>query len=288
VLFTIILLSALILALVQFLKNDVDEFALRNREFRARQLAETGLAYGVHPQVKNEDRSVLEQKLRDGGQFRVVIASESSRLNINVLLQTGRDYILDNLFEKNWGVPRKRAKAAVEGLKEWVGQQQSQQQSEQQSEQQGDQFQLVRQFQAVEEMSLVQDFAPIMEKQPDWANYFTVWGDGKVDVNSAGEEIIQLIAGITPPQAERFVKYRWGRDGKPYTQDDQVYRNLEEVRGALGMGQQQFQLIQELLALNSAIDRIESKGIIAGYEKTITVIASRNTVPIRYLLWQER
>ena len=51
VLFAIILLTGLITATVGFVKNDVDEYGALNKEFRARQLAESGLAFGIHPQV---------------------------------------------------------------------------------------------------------------------------------------------------------------------------------------------------------------------------------------------
>jgi hypothetical protein len=54
------------------------------------------------------------------------------------------------------------------------------------------------------------------------------------------------------------------------------------------MNTEQFQLVQGLLSLTSAVDRIESTGIIAGYEKTVVVIATRNTMPVGYLAWQEK
>src|SRR6478672_2740905 len=97
VLFAIILLTGLVTATVGFVKNDVDEYGALNKEFRSRQLAESGLAYGIHPQVKNEDRSLLEQQMPDGGWFHVMISSESTKLNINFLLQAGRDDLLENL-----------------------------------------------------------------------------------------------------------------------------------------------------------------------------------------------
>jgi hypothetical protein len=62
---------------------------------------------------------------------------------------------------------------------------------------------------------------------------------------------------------------------------------MDEVRAALGMSEKQFQLVQDLLSLKSAVDRIESTGIIAGYKKTIVVVANRNTTPIHYFAWQE-
>ncbi len=137
-------------------------------------------------------------------------------------------------------------------------------------------------------MSLVPEFGPVIEKQPDWSDFFTIWGDGKIDVNLADADMIDLVTGVSSATANQFVKYRWGPDGKPFTLDDRVYNSMDEVRAALGMSPEQFQLVEGLLSLTSAVDRIESTGIIAGYEKTIYVIATRNTTPIRYLSWQEK
>jgi general secretion pathway protein K len=282
-LFTIILLSGLITATVGFLKNDVDEYGARNKEFRARQLAESGLAFGIHPMVNDEDRALLEQNAEDGGMFRVSIVSESTRLNINVLLQSGREDLLESLFAR-WGVDAKSAKAAVEGMHKYLSSPARAQTI--QATNQGAQFEA--EFRAVEEMSLVPGFASVMEKQPDWANFFTVWGDGKLDVNLADADMVELVTGVSPATAKQFVQYRWGPDGKPFTLDDRVYNSMDEVRTALGMSPQQFGLVQDLLSLKSAVDRIESTGVMAGYKKTIAVIASRNTSPIRYLAWQER
>lgn len=283
VLFTIILLSGLITATVGFLKNDVDEYGARNKEFRARQLAESGLAFGVHPLVNNEDRALLEQKARDGGMFSVMIVSESTRLNMNVLLQSGREDLLERLFER-WGVAPKSAKAAVDGMHKYLSNPSLLQTI--QATDQGAQFEAA--FRSVEEMSLVPEFAAVMEKQPDWANFFTVWGDGKIDVNLADADMIELVTGVSPATAKEFVAYRWGPDGKPFTLDDRVYNSMDEVRAALGMSPQQFTLVQDLLSLKSAVDRIESTGIIAGYKKTIAVIVNRTTTPIHYFAWQEK
>ncbi len=137
-------------------------------------------------------------------------------------------------------------------------------------------------------MSVVPEFAPVMKKQADWMNFFTIWGDGKIDVNLADADTIGLITGVSPATADQFVKYRWGPDGKPFTLDDRIYNSMDEVRAALGMSPEQFQLVQILLSLTSVVDRIESTGIIAGYEKQIVVVTSRNTIPITYLSWQEK
>jgi general secretion pathway protein K len=304
VLFAIILLTGLITATVGFVKNDVDEYGALNKEFQARQLAESGLAFGIDPLVKNEDRSLLEQQTPDGGRFQVIISSESTKLNINFVLQSGRDDLLEALFAR-WGVAPKDAAAAIEGLHNYLSNPSGNpgaplstsiptqpatqgNNATQPATQSATPVQLAPQFASVEEMSSVPEFQPVIEKRPDWSDFFTIWGDGKIDVNLADADTIQLITGVSPATADEFVKYRWGPDGKPFTLDDRVYNSVDEVRAGLGMSPEQFQLVEGLITLTSEVDRIESTGIIAGYEKTIFVVATRNTTPVRYLSWQEK
>lgn len=282
VLFAIILLSGLITATVQFVRIDVDEYGALNKDFRARQLAESGLAFGTNPQVENSDKALLEQRAPDGGQFRVIISSESTKLNINAVLAANRDDLLERLFS-TWGVEEKVAQTAVDGFHDYLDKQAPSQPATANLQAQP----FGPQFRSVAEMSLVPEFAPIMKAQPDWMDYFTIWGDGKIDVNLADAGTISLVTGVSQATADNFVKYRWGPDGKPDTLDDRVYTSMDEVRAALGMSPEQFQLVQNLLTLNSEIDRIESTGIIAGYEKRIIVVTSRSAVPITYLSWQE-
>jgi len=282
VLFAIILLSGLITATVQFVRIDVDEYGALNKDFRARQLAESGLAFGTNPKVENSDKALLEQRAPDGGQFHVIISSESTKLNVNAVLAANRDDLLEKLFG-SWGVQEKAAQTAVDGLHDYLDKQTPSQPATATLQAQP----FGPQFRSVAEMSLVPEFAPIMKVQPNWMDYFTIWGDGKIDVNLADAGTIALVTGVSQATADNFVKYRWGPDGKPDTLDGRVYTSMDEVRAALGMSPEQFQLVQNLLTLNSEIDRIESTGIIAGYEKRIVVVTSRNAVPVTYLSWQE-
>jgi hypothetical protein len=97
-----------------------------------------------------------------------------------------------------------------------------------------------------------------------------------------------LVTGVTEAQANQFVRRIWGPDGIPFTSDDQPYQNLNDVMLQLGMNQQQFQLVQNLLSLNSSVDRIDSTGIVGKYSATISVVAKRNSIPVSYLVWEEK
>jgi general secretion pathway protein K len=299
VLFTLLLISGLILSALSFLASGVEDYGALNHEFRARQLARSGLAYGLNPQVSNQDTPLLNQKFKPNGEFHVVISSESTKLNPNSLLQQGRDDILQTLFLQ-WNVPLDAVNEVINGLKKWTNGNQeiqpvgtneqqaapSQQAGVQTGQQQG--IQLIRPFMAVSEMAEVPGFNAVIEAKPDWANYFTVWSDGTIDVNLADPSMISLVTGVTLAQATQFVKHIWGPDGIPFTSDDQPYQDWNGVMLQLGMSSQQFQIVQNLLSLTSTVDRVESTGTIGNYSTTISVVAKRASIPVAYLLWQEK
>jgi len=299
VLFTLLLISGLIISALAFLESGVEDYGALNHQFRARQLARSGLAYGLNPEVTNQDTPLLNQKIKPSGEFHVVISSESTKLNINTLLQQGRDDILQTLF-LNWNVSLKAVNEAINGLKKWTNGNQEIQpvgsstpqpapgQEENQGGQQQQGIQLVRPFMAVSEMAEVPGFNAVVEAKPDWANYFTVWSDGTIDVNLADPSMIALVTGVTQATATQFVKHIWGPDGIPFTSDDQPYQDWNDVMVQLGMSSQQFQIVQNLLSLTSTVDRVDSTGTIGKYSTTISVVAKRASIPVAYLLWQEK
>jgi hypothetical protein len=300
VLFTLLLISGLILTALSFLESGVEDYGALNHQFRARQLARSGLAFGLNPQITNQDTPLLNQKFKSNGEFHVVITSESTKLNINSLLQQGRDDILQTLFLQ-WNVPLKAVNEVINALKKWTNGGQeiqpvgtnvpqaapSEQAGIQTGQQQGG-IQLVRPFLAVSEMAEVPGFNAVVEAKPDWANYFTVWSDGTIDVNLADPSMISLVTGVTLAQANQFVKHIWGPDGIPFTSDDTPYQNWDDVMLHLGMSSQQFQIVQNLLSLTSSVDRVDSTGTIGNYSTTISVVARRSALPVAYLLWQEK
>jgi general secretion pathway protein K len=324
VLCTILLLSALIVSVLSFVKPGVDEYAAWNGQFHARLLAETGAAYALSPQVSKIDSDLLNQKFENGDSFQTTITSESTRLNANTLLQLDRGDILERLF-RSWGLSDDKARDAVTGLTKWVGPVATpngvtpnspsannpasnnpisnnpmsegnpttqpnaspapgttNQPTTNQPGTGGNT--LTHPFLAVEQMSLVPAFKPVMDSQPLWADYFTVWTDGKIDVNEATADQIELLTAVSSAQADEFIKHRKGVRG---IDGEQPYTDLSQVQAVLGLSSAQFELLSPLLGLTSALDRIESHGSSGHYASTLTVVVNRNSSPPQYLLWRE-
>jgi len=90
------------------------------------------------------------------------------------------------------------------------------------------------QFDCLEELLLVgtQEEGALIEEGllPELSKRLTVYGDGKININTADEDILSAIIGETLPNlAEKIVAYRLGIDGETGTRDDRLFVKGKEV-----------------------------------------------------------
>jgi general secretion pathway protein K len=71
-------------------------------------------------------------------------------------------------------------------------------------------------------------------------NFFTPFSTGKIDVNTADANVLQLIPGMNSAMADTLVKYRTGPDGVDGTEDDQPFQNVNQAASVVGLKPQQF------------------------------------------------
>lgn len=94
-----------------------------------------------------------------------------------------------------------------------------------------------REFKALEELLLVKGITEKLfyEKLID---YVTIYGDGKININTASEEVLNAAFGIGYPElASKVIDYRKGIDGKIGTDDDRWFVKGEFIieRGKRGL-----------------------------------------------------
>lgn len=100
----------------------------------------------------------------------------------------------------------------------------------------------LRPFSLKEEIMAVEE---IDEKDYDeFKNLITIFGNGTVNVNTAGEEILKLV-GMDSGLIEQIMEYRLGEDGELYTEDDGYFEstgviaeNLNEI-GSVSLSEEQ-------------------------------------------------
>lgn len=64
---------------------------------------------------------------------------------------------------------------------------------------------------------------------------FTVYGDGRINVNTASREVLASIPDLDQGVIDRILEYRRGDDGKLGTGDDRQFRSLETMSAQLAI-----------------------------------------------------
>lgn len=276
VLWSIITMSVVVLGVVEYVHYNLDETKGLNFNFELRQIAQSGMAFALAPQIEEAD-PLLQGTIGDqGGRYEVVLASETARFNINFLLESGREDILENLFVI-WKVPTSEARLVVRDLLDWVGR----------TGESPENFTLERRFTTVEQMRAVATMARIDARNPDWPEAFTIWGDGKLDINDATTDILQALFGIGERKALSFIQYRLGPDKLENTIDDQPYTEMNIIAGALGLTESQFEPYAALLSLETQLTRAESTATLGSRRLQIRSIINRTAQPPIIFQWQE-
>lgn len=293
VLWAIAVVSFAVVWLADVVNLELESGATGAAGLRARQIALSGVALGVHPQVDREDTNLLNQDFGGGERLEVRLRGEGARLNINQLLVDQDRITLKNLFIL-WGLSNDEADQLIDKLVDWIDE---------------DDFRLLngaeraeylasgipdapanRPFRSVAEMGQVIGMDRLAEANPSWAESFTIFGDGKVDVNEAGAEVLQAATGLTPEMVAEILRMRTGPDGVEGTEDDFVFESTDQLRGWLQGSALPLDQVLSRLATESPVKRIDSCGMVGDRSVLISVVATSGEggLTSTYLLWEEK
>ena len=260
---------------VRMLEADTKVTRVNRARIYALRYAESGLAIGRHPVITQDD-PLLADSGPDGGGYKVTLHSEEGRLNINTLLLGSDRSLLKRLFI-SWGLAAEETAALVDALKDWVDADDlvSLNGAEKREyEKEGlDGMPYNRHFKTLDEMALVRGMDRVSMARPDWRDFFTIYGDGRVDVNDAQPEIIALLAGVPLERVASLLKFRCGPDGMLGTQDDRRVGSVIQVAQLLGVNMAStIQSLNQYVRFDSSIRRIESVGTMGGLSRKLVLI----------------
>ena len=257
----IAILSLLIFTTVRVLRNDVQLTISQKKAFRARQLAEMGLAVGVNPSTRETDLFLLKPTpamlanfgLAEGERYEVRIKGEGGKFNINAILAQLQvdesDTLLEDIFAQ-WlsGTDeafaerefRDLAAEIVDALVDWVDQDSLERfngaEEDYYLEQEGKlNYPFNRPFYSLDEVLLVRGMKQVVAAKPNWRDFFTIYSAGKLDLNEAEAEAIALATGVDVEEAQELVEMRFGPDGIEDTEDDHKFGRVGEVFAVLGI-----------------------------------------------------
>jgi general secretion pathway protein K len=272
----VLLMSLTVMGVVEYIGYSVSEATLANAEFRALYLAESGLSVGLHPSMRRGDTS-LKQKIGTDSGFDVVINYEGARIPINFLVDSRLGDSVSNLFIY-WGLNAEQASIAVESLADWIDNDDSPRPNGAESayyESLGI-FDMPRQlgFINVDEMLLVRGMNVVDRIKPDWREYFSVYGDGVIDLRTAFKDVLMAVSGSKEGDVDNFISRRDGADGIAGTDDDQRISDSEAFR-LLGIDGDRAVALRATLTSEDAVRRITSTGYVGEKRAQIIVICRR-------------
>lgn len=248
--------------------------ALRGRTF-AKRLAQMGVEVARHPAIEMDD-GLLHYTSPDGGGYDVKLTTEEARLNINVLLTSGDKVLLPRLLT-SWGLKPQQASGLQDALRDWVDADDkislngAEKRAYEKAGMVGMPFN--RPFKEIEEMLMVRGMVQLNAMRPDWREWFTVHGDGRVDVNDARAELIALIANVPVERVTPLLTLRVGRDGALHTRDDNKLSSAVQVAQLLGVYQPQtVETLSNWIQFTGPIRRIECTGYYGDVRRRLVLI----------------
>lgn len=263
VFFMIAILGMVMYAGAKALDSDAEHTRMMRGRVMAKRYAQMGIELGRHPLMKEGD-PLLHHQAADGGGFAVTLVSEEARLNINVILQSGDTSLLKRLFT-GWGLDGQQTSMLIDALRDWVdADDKTNLNGAERRDYEKAGFKGLpynRPFKDLDEMLLVFGMAELDYLRPDWREWFTVYGGGRVDVNDARAEMISLLADVPLERVQPVLTFRAGQDGVLRTADDQKLTSVPQLAQMLGVFHPKIvAYLNQWVTFQGPVRRIESVG----------------------------
>ena len=294
VLWAITVISFAVLWMANVVNLELETTVSDSAGLRARQIAVSGVALGLHPQVKRDDTELLNRDFGSGERMQVRIRGEGARFNINRLLKDQDRITMLNLFTL-WGLTADEGNALIDKLTDWVDEDEFRtgfggaERAEYEAAGISD-APANRLFRSVPEMGRVLDMEKLASLKPDWAESFTIFGDGLIDVNEAEADVLQAVTGATQEMVQGILQQRRGSDGLEPSDDDLRFDDVGQVAGWLAGSTLPPEQIMGRLTTESSVKRIDSRGLVGERSRQISVVAESGEggEAATYLLWEEK
>ncbi len=285
VFWALILLSAAIIAWVDFIQHDLSLHAEANRHVEARAMAHSGVAVALHPLVTKMTPMLREEMGSQLG-YEVKMVSEGGKLNLRWWME-GEDprktTILKQWMERH-GLSFQERETLMDSLLDYVDADDLNRLNG--VEEEGDYRAANRPLESVDELAKVYGAEPLIDS-PGWRDQLTLYSQGPLDLMAAPAELLRLIPGFDEPRVNALLKLRLGKDGEEGTKDDPQLKNVDQLLGTLGFSQPQQQSILGLVMVNDKTMNIRSTGHSGKVIRQIEVVAVKTSGNPVIRFWKE-
>lgn len=279
----------MVITTLMVVRQQVETVGARQSVFRARQLAEMGIAVASHPGITAID-PLLRSKTSEWEAYEALISTEESRLPMRSLLSEQHSAHLERVLV-GWGLTEMEAETLVDRLLDWADEDDFVRLKGAERKHYTDEgFQgrpYNRPLRSAGEVALVAGWERLVEVRPDWRDWITFHGSGRLDVNEAPAQLLAAFTGASLTNAEFLVRHRAGLDGLVHTEDDEPVATVEEALAMLGVSSEEAAALTPLLTVQGATKRIESIGRSGGYARAIVVVVTQDGARPQMLEWKE-
>jgi general secretion pathway protein K len=117
-------------------------------------------------------------------------------------------------------------------------------------------------------------------EEPDYpfglVDLFTAVSSGRININTADANVLQMIPGVDEATAESIIKYRSGPDGEDGTEDDTPFQNVGQLAAA-GVNPQAAGQLAQLCTVRSAVFEVHVTAQIGTYQREYVAILFRSS-----------
>jgi len=127
------------------------------------------------------------------------------------------------------------------------------------------------------------------DDEPGLRDVITLWGDGKINLNTASEAVLRLIPELDEEIVVGIVEFRQGADGKLGTDDDVQFNSMSDILKRLELSAGSLDVLREFAKLESSYYRITGVATLRGgkVRASSTAVISINRGRSEVLRWSE-
>jgi type II secretory pathway component PulK len=284
-LWALFLLAALVMSWALNIDSRLKITGSENRILEAQAMAASGAEIAMVPTIKLNSPN-LQGGFGPRQSYSARITGEGGRLNINWLVageNPDRIEILRRYLEVK-GIELNERNRMIDCLLDWVDPDDLVRLNGAEAEEgyQPANALLVR----IDELKKVKGWETITSV-PGWDDEFTVNSTGPVDLAWAPRDVLRALPGFTDQMVDRLLQLRAGPDGQDGTADDTVFKNMDEVRLALGLSPEQFQRLSPFISFRDPVLRVVSTGRSGDIARVIQLIFRRAGTTAQLITWKE-
>lgn len=285
-LWALFLLAALVMSWALNIDSRLNLSGSENRILEAQAMAASGAEVAMAPAIKLNSPN-LQGKFGPRQSYSVRITGEGGRLNINWLVageNPARIEILRRYLEVK-GFDLNERDHMIDCLLDWVdpnvGTHRLNGASD--SEDYHPAHTLLTRIDELKKVKGWEDFT----SAPGWDDELTVNSTGPVDLAWAPRDVLRALPGFTDAMVERLLQLRAGPDGIDGTADDTIFKNIDEIRAALGLSPEQFRELSPFVSFKDSVLRVVSTGRSGDITRVIQLVFRRAGITPQLITWKE-